>query len=89
MEIFISLMFSIIILIVSNIDFDTTGDIVFKNTFIFLLLVGMFAGSYITGEKHGQKQALRGKFDYKMEIKYELKDSVYTPVDTTFTEIKH
>ena len=41
------------------------------------------------GHDMGQKQALRGKFDYKMEVKYELKDSVYTPVDTTFTEIKH
>ena len=89
MEMLISIVLAILILIVLNFNFGTTSDIVFKNIFIFLMLVAMFAESYIIGEKHGQKQALRGKFDYKMEVKYELKDSVYTPVDTTFTEIKH
>lgn len=89
MEMFISLMFAILILVIANIKMDNKNDVVFKNIFIVSMLIIIFVGSYKTGEKHGQKQALRGKFDYKMEIKYELKDSVYIPVDTTFTEIKH
>ena len=89
MEMFISLMFATSALIVANAKMDNIVDIVFKNIFIVLLLTAAFIGSYLTGAEAGQKQALRGKFDYKMEIKYELKDSVYTPVDTTFTEIKH
>lgn len=39
------------------------------------------------GHKDAQIQALKGKFDYKMEIRYELKGSVYIPVDTVFTKI--
>ena len=85
----LTLILAIIVLALSNINMNDIGDIVFKNIFIALLLVAIFMGSYAAGERQGQKQALRGKFDYKMEVKYELKDSVYTPVDTTFTEIKH
>ena len=89
MEILISLIFAILVLAISNFKINNTGDIIFKNIYIILLLIGIFVPSYFTGIEAGQKQALKGKFDYKMEVIYELKDSVYTPVDITFTEIKH
>ena len=34
------------------------------------------------------KESLRGNNPYKMEIRYELQDSIYIPKDTVFTKIE-
>ena len=40
------------------------------------------------GEKLAYKESLRGNNPYKMEIRYELQDSIYIPKDTVFTKIE-
>jgi len=40
------------------------------------------------GSKEAYCNALAGKNPYKMEIRYELKDSTYVPVDTIYVKIK-
>ena len=39
-------------------------------------------------EKETAIECLKGNNPYKMEIQYELKDSVYIPVDTIYVKIK-
>ena len=78
----------LIMIFVVNVEKDNKFQNVFYSLNSILIisvifLIGLYFGNYF-----GQTRALEGKFDYKMEVKYELKDSVYTPVDTTFTEIR-
>lgn len=40
------------------------------------------------GEKLAYKESLRGNNPYRMEIRYELQDSIYIPKDTIFTKIE-
>ena len=40
------------------------------------------------GEKLAYKESLRGNNPYKMEIRYELQDSIFYPKDTVFTKIE-
>ena len=81
------IIWSVMIIILAFIDMNSIGDRILKFIAIFLLLTYIIIIAILIGYDKGQKDALRGKFDYKMEIKYELKDSIYTPVDTTFVEI--
>ena len=55
--------------------------------YTYIIVLSSFVTGNVIGEKTGQINALKGKFDYKMEIRYELKDSVYIPIDTVFTKI--
>ena len=48
------------------------------------MIIIVSEGSY----KDGCVQTLKGQPPYKMEIRYELRDSVYVPVDTTYVKIK-
>ena len=41
-----------------------------------------------TEEQNTAVRCLKGHNPYKMVIKYELKDSVYIPIDTVYTKIK-
>ena len=79
----------LIMMLVVNIKKNSKPDNVFYSLISIQIIIGIFLIGLRFGHYIGQRQALRGKFDYKMEVKYELKDSVYTPVDTTFTKIKH
>ena len=79
----------LILIFIINVGKDKLWDRIFFSIMslpclMMLMLIGSTVGDY-----YGQRRVLRNKPDYKMEVKYELKDSVYTPVDTTFTEIKH
>lgn len=59
-----------------------------------LLFYTMFLGALALeigtngGEKIAAIQCLKGNNPYKMEIRYELKDSIYIPVDTVYIKIK-
>lgn len=39
-------------------------------------------------EYEAEKRCLNNKFKYKMEIKYQLKNSIYVPTDTIYVKIK-
>lgn len=54
---------------------------VFISTFI---LIG---GVVFLSQRIAYKEALKGNNIYKMEIKYEMKDSMYVPYDTVFVLI--
>ena len=79
----------LIMMLVVNAEKDSKPDNVFYSLISIPIIIGIFLMGLYFGYYIGQTRALEGKFNYKMEIKYELKDSVYIPVDTTFTEIKH
>lgn len=81
------IIWSVMIIILAFIDTNSIGKRILKFIAIFLLLTYIIIIAISMGYDKGQKDALRGKLDYKMEVKYELKDSIYTPVDTTFVEI--
>ena len=78
-----------ILIFVINVEKQDWGDRVFFSCMPLCCVVALMMLGFIYDDYYGQKRVLRNKPDYKMEIKYELKDSVYTPVDTAFTEIKH
>lgn len=52
--------------------------------FLFLFISLLFSE---ISNKEGQIDALKGKYTYKMEIKYTLQDSIYVPTDTLFIKI--
>jgi amino acid permease len=49
---------------------------------LIIILTGIFF--YELGKKDGNAETLKNQNKYKMEVTYELKDSIYTPVDTIF-----
>lgn len=51
---------------------------------VFLITIAMYA----LGLDNGRKESLKGNNPYKMEIRYELQDSIYIPKDTVFTKIE-
>lgn len=79
----------LILILVVNVEKEGWRDNVFFSFMSLCCAVALMMLGFIYGDYCGQKRVLRNKPDYKMEVKYELKDSVYTPVDTTFTEIKY
>ena len=79
----------LILIFLINVEKQDWRDSVFFSYMSLCCAGVLMMLGFIYGDYYGQKRVLRNKPDYKMEIKYELKDSVYTPVDTTFTEIKH
>ena len=88
MELALIIIFSTLTIILAFIDVDSIGDNVFKSIMMLALIILITISAMLIGYSDGQKQALRGKYKYKMEIKYELRDSIYTPVDTVFVEIE-
>ena len=79
----------LIMMLVVNAEKDSKPDNVFYSLISIPIIIGIFLIGLYFGYYIGQTRALEGKFDYKMEIKYEFKDSVYIPADTTFTGINH
>ena len=54
---------------------------------MFILSGALFLGSYL-GSEFAYKESLKGNNPYKMEIRYELQDSIYIIKDTVFTKIE-
>lgn len=63
-----------------------------KYSFIVVVLTSIIVVSTILlldeAIKETAVKCLKGHNPYKMDIKYELKDSVYIPIDTVYTKIK-
>ena len=75
----------ILSVIVSIIEND---DKVIQLFVCFVGIVSICLGVSGLTEEVAYKEALVGNNIYKMEIKYEIKDSVYVPSDTNFVLIK-
>ena len=64
-----------------NLDRESNG---FVCVFSALIAVMFFLGGYMMSENDTAIKCLQDKNPYKMEIRYELKDSVYVPKDTIY-----
>ena len=64
-----------------NLDRESNG---FVCVFSALIAVMFFLGGYMKSEKDTAIKCLNDNNPYKMEIKYELKDSIYIPKDTIY-----
>ena len=71
----------------SIINLDVEGNL-FVCIFSTLIAVMFFLGGYLKSEKDTAVKCLQDKNPYKMEIRYELKDSVYVPKDTIYIRKK-
>lgn len=68
----------------SIINLDVEGNL-FVCIISALIVVMFFLGGYMMSEKDTAIKCLQDKNPYKMEIVYELKDSVYVPKDTIYS----
>lgn len=58
---------------------------------VILVAIAMLGGLLLAGEIQEEATAiecLKENNPYKMEIRYELQDSIYVPVDTIYIKIK-
>ena len=64
----------------------------FPSLFMLIGIIFICSSSFCLGlaveEEIAYKESLRGNNPYKMEIRYELQDSIYIPKDTIFTKIE-
>ena len=87
MEIYIFLIIVVLLLCglaaysIINLDRESNG---FVCVFSALIAVMFFLCGYMQSEKNTAIKCLNGNNPYKMEIVYELKDSVYIPKDTIY-----
>ena len=76
-------------LIVIAISSDVIGAKIVLGFFGVLFTgIAMYLLGGSDGEKLAYKESLKGNNPYKMEIRYELQDSIYIPKDTVFTKIE-
>lgn len=63
------------------------GELILKSILMFMLsiLALLIISTFV--QEDTQKECLKGNKPYRMEIQYELKDSVYVPVDTVFAKV--
>ena len=55
---------------------------------VVLIFAGAISLGLYLGNEFTYKESLKGNNPYKMEIRYELQDSIYIPKDTVFTKIE-
>ena len=64
----------------------------FPSFFMYIGMIFIYSSSFCLGlaveEEIAYKESLKGNNPYKMEIRYELQDSIYIPKDTIFTKIE-
>lgn len=64
----------------------------FPSFFMWIGMIFIYSSSFCLGiaveGEEAYKESLRGNNPYKMEIRYELQDSIYIPKDTVFTKIE-
>ena len=83
------LLISGLLLIVIAVSSDVIGAKIVLGFFgVLFIEIAMYFLGGSDGEKLAYKESLRGNNPYKMEIRYELQDSIYIPKDTIFTKIE-
>ena len=91
MEYYIFLIIGVLLMIglmvYSIINLDREGN-AFVCVICSLIAVMFFLGGYMISENETAIKCLQDKNPYKMEIRYELKDSVYVPKDTIYIRKK-
>ena len=64
----------------------------FPSLFMLIGIIFIYSSSFCLGlvveEEIAYKESLKGNNPYKMEIRYELQDSIFYPKDTVFTKIE-
>lgn len=63
----------------------------FSSSVLALLILTLWGTLLLTEyvvEKETATKCLKGNNPYKMEIRYELQDSIYTPIDTVYIKIR-
>ena len=87
MEYYIFLIFGALLLggliVYSIINLDEI-DTFIVSIFSTLIAVMFFLGGYMKSEKDTAIKCSKYENPYKMEIRYELKDSIYVPKDTIY-----
>ena len=78
-----------LLLIVIAISSDVIGAKIVLGFFgVLFIEIAMYFLGGSDGEKLAYKESLKGNNPYKMEIRYELQDSIFYPKDTVFTKIE-
>ena len=87
MEFYIFLIIGVLLLggliVYSIINLDEIDSFI-VSIFSTLIAVMCFLGGYMKSEKDTAIKCLNDNNPYKMEIRYELKDSIYVPKDTIY-----
>ena len=83
------LLISGLVLIVIAVSSDVIGAKIVLGFFgVLFIEIAMYFLGGSDGEKLAYKESLKGNNPYKMEIRYELQDSILFPKDTVFTKIE-
>lgn len=94
MDIFLLTFLGIWAVIISTIGIIATKKDFYCIIFYLILVAGAVMITLIpykvesNTEKETAIKCLKGNNPYKMEIQYELKDSMYIPIDTIYVKIK-
>lgn len=64
-----------------NLDRDSSA---FVCLIVALIVIMFYLSGYLNSKKDTAIKCLKDNNPYKMEIRYELKDSVYVPKDTIY-----
>lgn len=67
---------------------ETGLPLMFSIFGVMFILAGAFSLGLYLGNEFAYKDSLKGNNPYKMEIRYELQDSIYISKDTVFTKIE-
>ena len=94
MDIFLLTFLGIWAVVIGEIGIITSEKVINLIIFYLILVAGAVMITLIpykvesNTEKETAIKCLQGDNPYKMEIQYELKDSMYIPVDTIYVKIK-
>ena len=90
MDIFLLTFLGIWAVVIGEIGIITSEKVINLIIFYLILIAGviMLAIMPYKAEKETAIKCLQGNNPYKMEIQYELRDSMYIPVDTIYVKIK-
>lgn len=94
MDIFLLTFLGIWAVVIGEIGIITSEKIINLIIFYLILIAGVTMLAIMphkvesNTEKETAIKCLQGNNPYKMEIQYELKDSMYIPVDTIYVKIK-
>ena len=84
----ILLILGVVFLVITFVADDSDTRFILGSFGIVMLFLGTSITFNVVQEKYTAIKCLKGNNPYKMEIKYEFKDSIYVPTDTIYIKIK-